>query len=111
VPSLGLPIRKDWRVPKSRKHRAATLEQAFGQVLFARREKKGLSQMDLAVASGYSLRYIGDVERGTKSPTMRTMHDLATLLDVKLGTLLVEAEELWTEEAKGKRHSIKSVRS
>jgi transcriptional regulator with XRE-family HTH domain len=98
-------------VPKSRKHRAATLEQAFGQVLFARREKKGLSQMDLAVASGYSLRYIGDVERGTKSPTMRTMHDLATLLEVKLGALLVEAEELWAEEAKGKRRSTKSVRN
>jgi len=66
--------------------------------------------MDLAVASGYSLRYIGDVERGTKSPTMRTMNDLATLLDVKLGTLLVEAEELWAEEAKGKRRSMKPAR-
>ena len=109
VPSWRLPIRKDWRVPKSRKHRAATLEQAFGQVLFARREKKGLSQMDLAVASGYSLRYIGDVERGTKSATLRTMHDLATLLNVKLATLIVEAEELWAIEAKEKRRSIKSV--
>jgi transcriptional regulator with XRE-family HTH domain len=98
-------------VTKSRKHRAATLEQAFGQVLFARREKKGLSQMDLAVASGYSLRYIGDVERGTKSATMRTMHDLATLLSVKLGTLIVEAEELWANEAKEKRRSVKFVRN
>ena len=96
---------------KTSKHRAATLEQAFGQVLFARREKKGLSQMDLAVASGYSLRYIGDVERGTKSATMRTMHDLATLLNVKLGTLVVEAEELWANEAKEKRRLIKSVRN
>jgi transcriptional regulator with XRE-family HTH domain len=110
VPSWKLPIRKDWRVAKSRKHRAATLEQAFGQALLTRREKKGLSQMDLAVASGYSLRYIGDVERGTKSPTMRTMHDLATLLNVKLGTLIVEAEELWANEAKEKRQ-IKAVRN
>ena len=50
--------------------------------------------MDLAVAAGYSLRYMGDVERGVKSATMRTMNDLATLLDVSLGTLVVEAEEL-----------------
>ena len=50
--------------------------------------------MDLAVAAGYSLRYMGDVERGAKSATMRTMNDLATLLDVSLGTLVVEAEEL-----------------
>jgi transcriptional regulator with XRE-family HTH domain len=98
-------------VAKSKKHRAATLEQAFGQVLFARRERRGLSQMDLAVASGYSLRYIGDVERGTKSATMRTMYDLATLLDVKLGTLIVEAEELWANEAKDRRRSTKLSRS
>jgi transcriptional regulator with XRE-family HTH domain len=111
VPSWKWPIGKDWRVPKSKKHRVETLEQAFGQILFARREKRGLSQMDLAVASGYSLRYIGDVERGTKSATMRTMHDLATLLNVKLGTLIVEAEELLVNEAKEKRRSIKSVRN
>ena len=64
--------------------------------------------MDLAVASGYSLRYIGDVERGTKSATMRTMHDLATLLDVRLGILMVEAEELWESQTKEKRRSTKS---
>jgi hypothetical protein len=34
---------------------------------------------------------------------MRTMHDLATLLNVKLGTLIVEAEELWANETKEKR--------
>ena len=95
---------------KSNNRRAATLEQAFGQVLLVRREKRGLSQMDLAVASGYSLRYIGDVERGTKSATLRTMHDLATLLNVKLGSLIVEAEELWASEAKEKRRSTKSPR-
>lgn len=65
--------------------------------------------MDLAVASGYSLRYIGDVERGTKSATMRTMHDLATLLDARLGTLVVEAEELLEIQAKIKRRSTKST--
>jgi transcriptional regulator with XRE-family HTH domain len=67
--------------------------------------------MDLAVASGYSLRYIGDVERGNKSATMRTMHDLATLLNVRLGTLIVEAEELWVNEAKERKRLAKSPRS
>jgi transcriptional regulator with XRE-family HTH domain len=66
--------------------------------------------MDLAVASGYSLRYIGDVERGAKSATLRTMHDLATLLEVKLGTLMAEAEELLATELKEKRGQIKSAR-
>jgi hypothetical protein len=39
------------------------------------------------------------------------MHDLATLLSVKLGTLIVEAEELWANEAKEKRRSVKFVRN
>lgn len=61
--------------------------------------------MDLAVASGYSLRYIGDVERGTKSATMRTMHDLATLLEVKLGKLISEAETLCEKDARRRGRS------
>ena len=60
--------------------------------------------MDLAVATGYSLRYMGDVERGAKSATMRTMKDLATLLDISLGMLIVEAEELLAGRA---RHTKK----
>jgi transcriptional regulator with XRE-family HTH domain len=50
--------------------------------------------MDLAVATGYSLRYVGDVERGTKSATLRTMNDLATLFNIRLGSLITEAEAL-----------------
>jgi hypothetical protein len=50
--------------------------------------------MDLAVATGYSLRYIGEVERGNKSATLRTMNDLATLLGLSLGALILAAEEL-----------------
>jgi ribosome-binding protein aMBF1 (putative translation factor) len=94
VPSFALQVRKNWPVTKTQRRRPTTLEQAFGQMLFEHREQKGMSQMDLAVAAGYSLRYIGDVERGTKSATMRTMNDLATLLNVNLGSLIIEAEEL-----------------
>src|SRR5580692_1678317 len=111
VPFSCRQIRKDCSVAKSKEHSSSTLEQAFGRTLLTWRKKKGLSQMDLAVASGYSLRYIGDIERGTKSATMRTMHDLATLLDVKLGTLMVEAEELWASEAKERKRSTKSARN
>lgn len=95
---------------KGNKRSVATLEQAFGQVLHGLREERGLSQMDLAVASGYSLRYIGDVERGAKSPTLRTMHDLATLLEVGLGAAMTQAEELWIKETKQARRSTRSIR-
>jgi transcriptional regulator with XRE-family HTH domain len=93
-------------VPRTKKQRPSTLEQAFGQVLLVRREEKGFSQMDLAVAAGYSLRYMGDVERGAKSATMRTMNDLATLLGVSLGTLVVEAEELLNRKPKPTKKAL-----
>ena len=93
---------------KNGEGRSTTLEQAFGQALLAWRKKKGLSQMDLAVASGYSVRYVGDVERGAKSATIRTMHDLATLLDLRLSALVVEAESLLETDSKARKREAKS---
>lgn len=103
MPSPALPLRKHCYVAKREERPSASLEQAFGQILQVLRKKQGLSQMDLAVATGYSLRYIGDIERGTKSATMRTMHDLATLLNVKLSVLVVEAERLWESDTKTRK--------
>jgi transcriptional regulator with XRE-family HTH domain len=68
--------------------------------------------MDLAVATGYSLRYIGDVERGTKSATLRTMNDLATLFNVRLGLLINEAEALLMGKSReDKMQSLSKERS
>ncbi len=64
------------------------------------RDDRGLSQMDLAVATGYSLRYIGDIERGTKSATLRTLNDISTLLGLGLGELISRAERLMTDSSK-----------
>jgi transcriptional regulator with XRE-family HTH domain len=81
-------------VVKRGKKRPTTLERACGQIIVHYREKLGLSQMDLAVATGYSLRYVGDIERGAKSATLRTMNDLSTLFKIPLGSLIAEAEAL-----------------
>lgn len=80
--------------------RPDTLEQACGRILTRHREKRGLSQMDVAVATGYSLRYVGDLERGAKSATLRTLNDLATLFDVSLGSIISEAERLLNNKNK-----------
>jgi transcriptional regulator with XRE-family HTH domain len=66
--------------------------------------------MDLAVASGYSVRYVGDIERGAKSATMRTMHDLATLMDSKLSALVIEAESLLETDFNARKCSVKFKR-
>jgi transcriptional regulator with XRE-family HTH domain len=66
--------------------------------------------MDIAVATGYSLRYIGDVERGAKSATLRTMKDLATLLNLRLGDLISRAERQLSYREKENRTKIQVSR-
>ena len=45
------------------------------------RVARGWSQQKLADELGYTERYIGQLERGTKSPTLRTIADIAEAFD------------------------------
>ena len=60
-----------------------TPEQAFGVVLRRVRLKRGLSQQGLADKSGYHRTYIGLLERGQKSPSLRTIFNIASTLQIK----------------------------
>jgi transcriptional regulator with XRE-family HTH domain len=111
VPYRSVRVRKDWPVTNGRPKRVATLEQACGLIITKYREQLGLSQMDLAVATGYSLRYVGDVERGSKSATLRTMNDLATLFNVRLGSLITEAEGLLINRVRPDKTQTSSKKS
>jgi transcriptional regulator with XRE-family HTH domain len=46
----------------------------------------------LADALGYTERYIGQLELGTKSPTLRTIADVAEVFSTKPSTILRAAE-------------------
>ena len=75
------------------KHRESrTLAQAFGAELTRLRLDKGWSQQKLADALGYTERYIGQLERGVKSPTLRTVADLAEVFSTKPSIMLKAAE-------------------
>jgi transcriptional regulator with XRE-family HTH domain len=71
-----------------------TLEEAFGQILRTLREGREIKQVEVAAATGYSQRTIGMIERGEKSPTLRTMEDFATFYDVPLEVLVIQAKQL-----------------
>jgi transcriptional regulator with XRE-family HTH domain len=71
-----------------------TLEEAFGQILRTLREGKKMKQVEVSAATGYSQRTIGMIERGEKSPTLRTMEDFATFYDVPLEDLVIQAKQL-----------------
>jgi transcriptional regulator with XRE-family HTH domain len=46
------------------------------------REKKGLTQEKFAEISGFSQQYISGLERGHRNPTVVTLYELASALDV-----------------------------
>jgi transcriptional regulator with XRE-family HTH domain len=46
------------------------------------RRKKGLTQERLAEISGFSQQYISGLEQGNRNPTVVTVYELASALDV-----------------------------
>ena len=67
-------------------------EVAFGRVLRSIRESQELSQEELGARSGYHRTYIGLLERGQKSPSLRTLFDLAATLGVSPSTIVQRVE-------------------
>jgi transcriptional regulator with XRE-family HTH domain len=50
---------------------------------FARlRREKALTQEDVEARSGFSQRYLSDLERGRRNPTVITLYELAQALEV-----------------------------
>ena len=80
--------------PRSRKTAPKTAEDLFGEVLREVRKTQGLSQEELAFNSGYHPTYIGQLERGKKSPSVRTIMRLAESLDTPGSELLRRVETL-----------------
>ena len=76
------------------KKRRPTPEQAFGRVLREVRESRELSQEALGFESGYHRTYIGLLERGKKSPSLRTVFKLSRVLEVSPSDLLRRVEML-----------------
>jgi len=71
-----------------------SLRKAFGQVIRVIREGKGLTQIDVSVATGIGSRTIRSVEQAEKSPTLDTMEIFAVFYEVPLEELLIRARHL-----------------
>lgn len=70
------------------------LGQAFGDAVRQRRLQLGLSQEKLAFRCGSHRNYIGEIERGEKSPSLHIVFALAEALDIEASLLVRKTEEL-----------------
>ena len=61
---------------------------AFGLRVKTLREQFGITQMELALRSESSAGYIGEIETGSKNPTLKKMVAIADALGVSLSELL-----------------------
>jgi transcriptional regulator with XRE-family HTH domain len=91
-------------VPKQigadKERESRTLGEAVGAEITRLRVARGWSQQKLADELGYTERYIGQLERGTKSPTLRTIADIAEAFSTKPSMILRAAEQRQRNRAK-----------
>lgn len=66
----------------------------FAGVLRQLREERGWSQEQLAAQAGLNRSYLGEVERGSATPTLTTVAKLATALEISLSSLMARCEHL-----------------
>lgn len=63
------------------------IQKSLGQKLRAIRKAKGLTQEQVADKGGMNFKYYGAIERGEINVTMKTVSNLARILNVRMGDL------------------------
>ncbi len=69
-----------------------TIEEAFGMALQDLRKARKLSQEQLGFESGYHRTYISQLERGRKSPSLKTIFQLAAALKTLPSKMVLRVE-------------------
>jgi len=87
----------------------SSIEEHFGNVLKQLRNEKGISQEELGFESGYHRTYISMLERGKKSPSLKTIFQLAKALDVE-PSYIMERLQILTTDSFDKRNPRISVK-
>jgi transcriptional regulator with XRE-family HTH domain len=75
-----------------KERRVRNLDEAFGAELTDLRTRRQWTQQTLAERTGYDESYIRQMERGTKSATLRTLSDLASAFSLPVSALIRRSE-------------------
>lgn len=73
---------------------ARSRSQAFGDALRDLRRERGLSQEAAALACDIDRAYFGKIERAAKTPTLRTVWQIADGFETKPSAIMARAERL-----------------
>jgi transcriptional regulator with XRE-family HTH domain len=73
-------------------------ERAFGQALREFREAQKISQEDLAYQAGFDRTYVSMIERGLRSPTIRSLVRLAQTLNLRPSQILARMEQILSDK-------------
>jgi transcriptional regulator with XRE-family HTH domain len=79
--------------PTRSQHRSNSPKIAFGLVLRQLRERGGDSQDSFAHRTGYHRNYVGQLERGEKSPSLSALFNLSKALGLRPSQLLERVEK------------------
>jgi len=80
------------RIGADKKRRTDTLATSLGAEITRLRLARGWSQVKFADLLGCDERYVRQLEQGTKSPTLRTLANIAEAFGVPVSTLIKRAE-------------------
>jgi transcriptional regulator with XRE-family HTH domain len=88
------------RIGADKERKARHLDEALGAELTDMRTGRGWSQQTLSELAGYDESYIRQLERGSKSATVRTLADLAEAFSVNVSDLVRGAEKRLSKKSK-----------
>jgi transcriptional regulator with XRE-family HTH domain len=74
-------------------YEAVIREEKIAEALVMARRRKGLSQKELSDLTGIPQARISKIERGNGNPSVRTLHRLASGMDMKMHLIFMPAGE------------------
>lgn len=69
------------------------IDKSFAIVLRRLRTQKGLSQEKFGFEADLHRTYVSQLERGLKSPSLKTLHKIVCVLDISLTELMILVEQ------------------
>lgn len=86
------------------------IHEILGKRIQSLRKKAGLTQLQLAEMANLSLKHLGEIERGRGNPTLDSLLNLSSSLEISLAKLFdLEIEALTSQEMEN--HAVALIQS